>query len=214
MNGIILKDKPIKIWYFDDTSRVYYTLDGTIPTELSEKAKPEIILTGAARVTFKRFTNRSSYDKTATGYFTAEKMPTPVSKSKNSKPGGFNYNYYEGDWVKWPDLKSLKPLKTGITDKDFDASSLPRKNNYALVIDGLLESKEEGYYIFILQAGKGSKLYLGDKLLIQWEDNDKPPVYSFIVPLSRGFYPLRIEYFDKKENFKLLLHYLTKYNGF
>jgi predicted alpha/beta superfamily hydrolase len=209
MNGIILKDKPIKIWYFDDTTRVYYTLDGTIPTELSEKAKHEITLSGPARVTFKRFTNRSNYDKTATGNFAADKMLPPVSKPKYSKPGGFNFSYYEGDWDKLPDLESLKPLKTGITDKDFDASSLPRNNNYALVIDGLLESKEEGYYIIFLQAGRGSKLYLGGKLLIQCEDKDKPPAYSFIVPLSKGFYPFRIEYFDKKETFKLLLHYLT-----
>jgi len=209
MNGIVLKDKPIKIWYFDDATRMHYTLDGTAPTELSAKVETEITLNGAGRVTYKRFTNSSRYDKTVTGDFTAGEMPRPVSKPQNVKPGGFNYTYYEGDWDKWPDLKSLKPVKTGITDKDFDASNLPRKNKFALVIDGFLETKEEGYYMFIFQADKNSKLYLGDKLLMQWDGNYSRPTYTYILPLSKGLYPFRIEYLHKKEDFKLAFSYLT-----
>jgi predicted alpha/beta superfamily hydrolase len=207
MDGLILKDKPFELWYgSDDTTRVYYTLDGTVPTELSAKVQREITVTGAANVTYKRFTNRSSYDKTATGSFIEEKMMSPVSKPTKSEPGGFNYAYYEGDWDKWPDIRGLKPLKTGIANKGFEAS-LPRKNNYALVIDGFLETKEDGYYIFYVQAGKGSKLYIGDKLLIQWDDDRA--IRSFLVPLSKGFYPLRMEYLDKKGDFKWLLYHLT-----
>lgn len=209
MNGIVLKDKPIKIWYFNDTTKVRYTLNGTTPTTLSAKAQPEITLTGAATVTYKRFTSRSRYDKTSAGNFTIGKTLRPVSKQKNVKPGGFNYAYYEGEWGKWPDLKSLKPVKTGITNNDFDAEKLPRKNNFALVIDGLLETKEEGYYIFILDADKDSKLYLDNKLLIQWDGNYNRRTYTYIIPLTKGFYPFRLEYLHKNEDFKLKLSYLT-----
>ncbi len=209
MNGIVLKDKPFKIFYDGDTTSVYYTLDGTVPTELSEKVRSEITVTGAANVTYKLLTGRSQYDKIATGNFTAEKVSPPVSKPKNSKSGGFNYSYYEGDWDKLPDLKTLKPVKTGIANQDFDAGNLPRKNNYALVFDGFLEAKEDGYYVFYLLAGKGSKLYIGGKLIVEWADNFSLPYYSYLLPLSKGFYPVRIEYFSKKENFNLLLGYLT-----
>lgn len=209
MNGIVLKDKPIKIWYFDDIARMHYTLDGTMPTELSAKVEREIPLNSAGRVTYKRFTNRSRYDKVVTGDFTIGEMPKPASKPENSKPGGFNYTYYEGDWDKWPDTKNLKPVKTGITDKDFDIDKLPRKNNYALVIDGFLEAKEEGYYLFLFDADKKSKLYLGDKLLMEWDGNYSLRTYTYILPLSKGFYPFRVEYFHKKEDFKLQLSYLT-----
>lgn len=209
MNGIVLKDKPIKIWYFDDTTRMHYTLDGTAPTEASAKIEREVTLNGAGRVTYKRFTNRSSYDKTVTGDFTTGEMLRPVSKPKKSKPGGFNYTYYEGDSDKWSDIKNLKPVKTGIINKDFGENSLPRKNNYALVIDGFLETKEEGYYMFILEADKNSRLYLGDKLLMQWDGNYNRLAYTYILPLSKGFYPFRLEYLHKKEDFKLRLQYLT-----
>lgn len=209
MNGIVLKDKPIKIWYFDDTTRMHYTLDGTAPSESSPKVPAELTLNGGGTVTYKAFSNRSRYDKTVTGNFPTSEATQPVSKPKDSKPGGFNYSYYEGDWDKYPDLKSIKPAKTGITDKDFDIDKLPRKNNYALVIDGFLETKEDGYYMFIYDADKNSKLYLGDKLLIQWDGNYSRPTYTYLIPLLKGFYPFRIEYLHKKEDFKLRLTYLT-----
>ena len=160
MNGIVLKDSAYKIFYFDDTTRLHYTTDGSIPATSSPVVKRELTLNGEATVTFKRFTNRGKYDKVTTGVFTVGKMLPPDRKQKNLQNGGLSYAYYEGEWKAWPDLKNEKPVMTGITDENFDIDKLPRKNNYALVLDGFLESKEEGYYIFFLEADKDSRLYL------------------------------------------------------
>jgi predicted alpha/beta superfamily hydrolase len=206
MNGIVLKDTPYKIWFSDDTTRVHYTLDGTVPTASSPQVQHEVTLNGAATVTYKRIGNKSIYDKTATGHFIIEKMPTPAAKLKNAKQGGFNYSYYERDQDSWPDLKNLKPLRTGVTNKDFE-NTLPRENNYALLIDGFIEIKEDGYHVFYVRAAKGSKLWLGERLLMKWDESREDNVY--IVPLSKGFYPLRMEYFNEKEKYNLLLFYLT-----
>jgi predicted alpha/beta superfamily hydrolase len=108
MNGIVLKDQPYKIWFSDDTTRLHYTLDGTVPTTSSPQVQREITLIGAATVTYKRIGNRSTYDKTTTGQFITEKMPAPAAKRKNLKQGGFNYFYYERGEDSWPDLKTLK----------------------------------------------------------------------------------------------------------
>lgn len=209
MNGIVLKDQPIKIRYFDDTARLYYTLDGTVPTDRSAHVQREFFLTGPATVTYKRLSNRKNYDKSMTGHFTTEKAPAPVPKPKNIAPGGFNYAYYEGDWDKWPDLKSLQPVKTGITDKDFDPNNFPRKDKFALAIDGFLETKEDGYYLFIFDGDKNSKLYVGNKLLVEWNGNYNHRTYSYILPLAKGFYPFRIEHFQKNKDFQLAWVYLT-----
>jgi predicted alpha/beta superfamily hydrolase len=208
MTGIVLKDKPFPIFFFDDTSKIHYTLNGSAPTSLSPNPSREMVVNGPATVIFKSFCNRSRYDQTATGTFSTEKMPRPL-KEGNWKSGGFNYAYYEGDWDQWPDLKNLKPSKIGVTGKDFDLDKFPRKNNYALLIDGFLEAKEDGYYLFDLQADKGSKLYVGNKLLITWAGNYDKRDYSCIVPLSKGFYPFRIEYLHKNPDFKLNWVYVT-----
>lgn len=207
-NGIILKDQPYKIVYGDDTSRVHYTLDGTVPTEASAQVNRELIVTGAATVTYKRISNRNRYGKSVTGEFTAEVLPPPVSKIKNAKPGGFRYSYYEGDGSIPANLKT-KPITKGILDKNFDASRLPRKNNYALMIEGFLEIKDEGYYTFFARAGKGSNVSINGKLIMHWDDANTRDVRTFLIPLSKGFYPVKIESFDKKEDFKLLLYYIT-----
>jgi len=209
MNGLILKGKPVKIWYFGDTTNVHYTLDGTEPTVLSASMRSEISLADVAKITVKQFTNRSRYDKIKTGDFTTEKTVRSVSKQKNVVSGGFHYSYYEGEWNDSTNFKDLKPEKEGITGADFDVDKLPRKNNFALVIDGLLEVKEDGYYIFVLDADKDSKLYLDNRLLIRWNGSYSSRTDSYILPLEKGFYPLRLEYLHKNEDFKLKLTYLT-----
>jgi hypothetical protein len=122
-------------------------------------------------------------------------MPKPLSNPKNFQRGGFNYAYYEGTWDKWPDITKLKPAKTGITDANFDPDKLPLKNHYALVIEGLLETQEEGYYVFALDGDNGSKLYIDNKLVVTWNGYGQ----TCIVPLSKGFYPFRVEYFHQNE---------------
>ncbi len=200
MHGIVLKDKPFKLFYSENTAHMHYTVDGTVPTLNSPEVLPEITVNGPAKVTYKVFTNRSRYDRVTTGDFTDEPMPGPLpSAPKNWQRGGFNYAYYEGDWDRFPDLTNLKPVKTGITDSNFDAGKLPRKDHYALVIDGLFESKEDGYYMFGIGGGdKDTKMYIDHKLLVNFT-SDGESGQDIIVPLSKGFYPFRIEYLRKKD---------------
>ncbi|MDN5284099.1 MAG: hypothetical protein JWR38_373 [Mucilaginibacter sp.] len=208
MNGIVLKDKPIKIWYFADPSKVRYTIDGTEPVLTSAKIEPEVTLSSPVRFTAKAFTNRDRYNKSATGDFKIGPVLPTVAKGKNVKPGGFNYAYYEGEWGKLPDFKRIKPVQTGVISKDFDIDKLPRQNNFALLIDGQLETKEDGYYIFALDADAGSKLYLGNQLLFTTDSLHKHGK-SYILPLAKGFYPFRVEYMHKTGDRKLEVVYIT-----
>lgn len=208
-NGIVLKNKPITLWYFGDTTRVRYTIDGTDPTLGASRIQAEFDINDAAKVKVKQFSNRARYDKMKTGDFITGKTLAPISKPKNLQPGGFHYNYYEGEFNKAEDLKNKTPQQTGITNAEFDVNKLPRKNNFALVIEGALEAKEEGYYGFALEAGKGSKLYLNNQLLIQSEGSDSGTPNSYIIPLTKGFYKFRLEYLHKNEYSKLKLSYLT-----
>ena len=196
MHGIVLKDKPFKLFYDGDTARMHFTVDGTTPTVNSPRVLPEITVNGPAKVTYKVLTNRSRYDRVTTGLFTDEQMPKPLSSlPKKWQPGGFNYAYYEGSWAQFPDITKLKPAKTGITDSSFDVVKLPRKNHYALTIDGFLESKEDGYYLFGLAGGeKGTRLYIDNKLVIEFTRDDDDVGQTCIVPLTKGFYPFRIEF--------------------
>lgn len=212
MNGIVLKDKPYPIWFFDDTARLHYTVDGTIPTRISPNVHHELMVKGAATVSYKSFSNRSRYDQMTTGIFTTTKVPPPIIQPRNFQPGGFNYAYYETKGDSTVDLKKLKPAKTGITDKDFDVDKLPAKNKFALVIDGFLKVEEDGYYLFALTADKGSKLYIAGKQMITWDGDYTKQNYSCIIPLSKGFYSIRLEYYHTNPDFKLTWGYISPSN--
>jgi hypothetical protein len=74
----------------------------------------------------------------------------------------------------------------------------------------MLEIKKEGYYHFSIGADDGAKLYLKDKLLL---NDDRPHVLgspqSFLIPLKKGFYPVRLEYFQRGGDARLRLKYVT-----
>jgi len=212
-NGIVLKNKPVKIWYFDDTTKVHYTFDGTLPSKASPIVRPEIELKGPATITMQQIGSRPQFDKKVTGQFTeGTYLPTAPLK-KGYKPGGFHYAYYEGAWDVLPDFKTLKPVKEGITDSTFNINKLPRENNFGLVIDGQFEVKQDGYYLLGLASDDGCRVYLNDKLILDLDGlHDSDINKTYLAPLKKGFYPVRIEYFQKEGGRKLIFEYITPDN--
>ncbi|MGY0035508.1 hypothetical protein [Pedobacter sp. NJ-S-72] len=104
MEGIMLKDKPVKMWFFGDTIGVKYTTDGTEPTLNSAPVKKEIMMYSAGRVTTKQFTSRGKYDRSFSANFKTGTYLPSGKLAANMKNGGFDYAYYEGKWEKLPDF--------------------------------------------------------------------------------------------------------------
>jgi predicted alpha/beta superfamily hydrolase len=211
MNGILLKNKPISLWYLADTTNIRYTKDGTEPTGASAQFKKDNLLTGAGKVTIRRLTLRQSSDETFSGSFETGDYLHPGKLEHNMKPGGFNYAYYEGAWDKLPDFKTLKPVKTGRTDSGFNIDKMPRQINFGLVISGQLKITEDGYYLFGIDADDGFRFYLDNRLLIDYDGlhGDGALGASYIIPLKKGFYSVRQEYFQKDGGRKLDFEYVT-----
>ena len=209
MNGILLQNKPVTIFLTDHFPDLRYTTDGTEPNSTSPKADSRIQLNGPAQLVFKSFSVSGKYDTEAKGSFTPGETLPSSQKPKRINNGGLKYAIYEGSWDKVPDFKNLKPLQTGIADSLFNLKNLPIKVNFACLFNGYIEITEEGYYVFATSTRNASRLYIGNKLLI--DDNDihsSEVIRSFIVPLEKGFYPVRMEYFQKDATPSLQLLYL------
>lgn len=209
MAGIIAKGKPIKVWNFGDTSQTVYTTDETEPGLTSAKLQPETILSKPTTFMVKGLTNRAHYDLIAKGVFSSGEALAPVTKPKKALPGGLRYSYYEGEFNNAAQLKNLKPQQTGLVAADFSVDKLPKGKKYAFILDGMLEAKQDGYYIFILKSNKGTRLYLKNQLLIQCEGSPEPKTGSYILPLKKGFYPIRLENMNRDEQLEIQMSYLT-----
>ncbi|MDR3711557.1 MAG: alpha/beta hydrolase-fold protein [Puia sp.] len=211
-NGIFVKGQPIKIMCNSDLMRdIRYTTDGSMPTRNSQTVQDGFItLTTPSELTVKAFCNRDEYSKTGTGHF-PEGTPLPaVAKPGKAQPGGFSYAYYEGSWDSLPDFKKLKPVKAGLTDSLFDIHKMPKQDHFACLMQGYLEVKEDGYYLFGMDCGGGARLYLGKQQLFDYNGvHEAGHFQSFTVPLLKGFYPFRLEYFQKQGGPDLQLVYVV-----
>jgi len=208
MSGIVLKDKPYKVYYFGK-SQVHYTTDGSEPTLSSTKMQPGNGLMNKAKLTAKALDRTDRFNKATVGEFKVGNALPAIARPENVTPGGVNYSYYEGEWNTLPDFAKLKAVRSGIVDKDFDINKLPRPTNFATLMEGYIEIQKEGYYIFVLDSDDGSKFFLGDNLLIAYDGlhgNGKPK--SYLVPLEKGFYPVRLEYFQQGGGAQLMLLYV------
>lgn len=208
MNGIVLKDRPYKINYFG-SSQVHYTTDGSEPVLSSTKMKFDNSLINDAKLTAKALDRTDRFNKATVGEFKIGNAFPAIAKPENVTPGGVNYSYYEGQWNALPDFGKLKAVHFGIANKDFDVNKLPRPTHFATLMEGYIEIQKEGYYIFVLDSDDGSKFFLGDNLLIAYDGthgagNPK----SYLVPLEKGFYPVRLEYFQQGGGAQLGLRYV------
>jgi hypothetical protein len=210
MNGMVLKDEPYKIYYIGPSEAVRYTTDGSEPTATSPKMPREFTLTNGAKISAKVVGRNDRYNRTTVGKFEIAKPLAASARPDNAKPGGFRYSYYEGEWNALPDFSKLKTVRSGIADKDFDLNKLPRQTNFACLIEGFIEIQDAGYYVFALDSDDGSKLFLGDQLLMAYDGlHGGGSPRSYLIPLEKGFYPIRIEYFQQGGGALLNLRYVV-----
>ena len=200
MNGIVLREKPFHLscYNLSADSLLRYTIDGTPPVWTSSRLKSENLMAFSDSKTLivRSFSPREEFNYESVGHFEVGTVLQPQAKPKRAKPGGLRYSYYEGNWDSIPDLKNIKPLRSGLADKNFDLNKLSSSTSFACVLNGYLEITEGGYYTFEMESHDGTRVYVGDKLVIG-NENVENFGERFIVPLDKGFYPFTIKYFHK-----------------
>jgi hypothetical protein len=169
-----------------------------------------IEITGPAKLTVKWLGENKKYITTSRGNFELSKAWSSIQHIKNMKLGGLRYSYYEGIWEKLPDFTKLKALKTGIADSSFSLKKLPALSNFGCVFEGYFKIDIEGYYIFALSSSDGSKFFINGHEIINNDGLHGSDYYkSYVVPLQKGFYPVRFEYFQREGNRHLDFIYLS-----
>jgi hypothetical protein len=129
---------------------------------------------------------------------------------KKIKPGGLHYSYYEGKWESLPDFTLLRAIKTGIADSSFSLDKLPARSNFGCVFEGYLKIDIEGYYNFALCTSDGSKFFINGREIINNDGLHGSEWYkSYLVPLQKGFYPVRLEYFQSNGSTHLDFIYIS-----
>jgi len=205
MAGIVLTDKPFPLICYNVGAAAYirFTTDGTEPLwdshQLSGQETP-LQLSKSSKVTLKSLGIRDEYNRSATAQFIIGKVIPALKQPKGIKQGGLHFAYFKGNWGTMPDLNKLPPDSVGIASKGFELNRFNHGEGFACKMEGFLEIKTNGYYIFTkVDGNENSKVYLNGQLILgavqgKIAGNEE----SYILPLEKGFYPFKIEYLRKK----------------
>ncbi len=131
--------------------------------------------------------------------------PRRAAVLREPRPG-LLYKEYDGVWERLPDFSAEKPIKEGVA-QDVSLSVTERREALGLEFTGYLLAPRDGLYILHLRSNDGSRLYLGDDVIVDNDGLHRLEVRSGIVALKKGYHPLRVSYFESGGKEGLELYY-------
>lgn len=179
-------------------SKIYYTLNGEVPTTKSTLYTQPFTLSAKAEVTaiaVKEGLQESFPVKSAIDFY-------------NQAVNGWNYAYYEGDgWTQLPDFSTLKPLATGKTIYLNPTLLKKRADYFGLVFSSKLKINKDGMYTFYLSSDDGSRLIINGKQVIINDFTHAVETQIGSIYLKKGMHDIGVEFFDGHYSEFLKLEY-------
>ena len=168
-------------------ANIYYTTDGTEPTENSKIYEKPLQITTSSVIKAK--SAKESYDASCTQSRSLEFI--------NHDLNGIHYNYYEGKWMKLPDFANQKVVKTGKIYQFSLDNIIPTQDEFALSFSGSLKIDEAGDYEFFIQSNDGSKFFIDNQLVISHDGPHGADIEKTgKIKLTKGLHPFRLDYFQ------------------
>lgn len=111
---------------------------------------------------------------------------------------GLNHAYYKGEsWKKLPDFNSITPENIGVS-ANFDLLSKYNGSSFGATLAGYINVPRDGKYIFYSLSDDGSKVFIGDILVVDNDGAHGPLEQSGGIGLKAGLHAIRVHYFNSE----------------
>lgn len=110
---------------------------------------------------------------------------------------GLDYAYYEGVWNSLPDFDALTPEKKGALNT-FNLSAANRTKNFGFRFTGYIHVPVNGEYTFYTLSDDGSKLYIGNTLVVSNNGVHPKRERTGSIGLKAGKHAITVVYFEKE----------------
>jgi alpha-L-fucosidase len=170
-----------------------YTLDGSTPTAASPLVKNPIRLTVTSTVTARCFRGGRPVSGPAAAKF-IKTAPRPAVPEPKNAPG-LTIAYFEGAWSALPDFASLQPKSRGV-QTGIDLSAHKGAERYGVEFSGFVRVPKDGVYAFFTESDDGSRLWIGDTLVVDNDGTHGMAEKRGLIALAAGWHPLRVGYFN------------------
>ena len=121
--------------------------------------------------------------------------PLKAVKARKLKPG-LKYKYYEGNFLSIPDFSNLEAKKSGVAMEFNPEAIAERLDHYAIQYEGYIEIPSTGIYTFYSYSDDGSKVYVGNKLVVDNDGSHSARMRKGMISLEKGIHPIRVDYFE------------------
>jgi alpha-L-fucosidase len=177
-----------------EKAEIRYSLDGNQPTADSPVYHQAIRLENTTLVKAQIFRDGQAVSGVVEKRF-KKIPPRPAEKSAGSTPG-LEYAYYLGNWERLPDFSALSPETQGTTEK-FDLSPSAQKEYFGIRYMGYIHVEEDGLYRFYVASDDGSRLYIGDQMVVDNDGLHGPIEVMGQIILEKGKHPIRVDFFQR-----------------
>ena len=187
-----------------DSVELRYTLDGSKPTKDSLIYQSAFQIDKTTTIKAQIFRNGQAVSDVIEKTY-RKVPPRPALKDPKGKPG-LIFSYYHGKWENLPDFKALHPEAQG-TVETFDTSPKTRKEYFAFQFKGSIMVPQTGLYTFSVLSDDGSRLFIGDQLVVDNEGLHGPTEVMGQIILEKGFHPIRADFFQASGGEEFMVYY-------
>ena len=106
------------------------------------------------------------------------------------------YRYYEADWQKLPAFDAFEPEAEGVVPS-ISLDPGKRVEYFGLLFDGFIEVPTDGIYKFFLVSDDGSRLWIGDTLVVDNDGLHGAELAEGRIALAAGKHAIRVGYFQR-----------------
>ena len=129
---------------------------------------------------------------TYTANFQAPRNPD----NPNNTVAGLDYEYYEGTWNNLPDFGSLTSAQAG-TVANIDLGPRNRDDDFGFQFRGYVDVPADGVYTFYTSSDDGSKLFIGNTLVVDNDGLHSSGEQSGAINLKAGKHAITVDFFEQ-----------------
>jgi len=119
---------------------------------------------------------------------------------------GLDFELFRGRWDSLPDFARLKPAATRVAPA-FALGDGAGQDGFALRFRGYVRVPADGVYAFYLKSDDGSRLHLGERLVVDNDGTHPSRERRGFAALKAGLHPVTVTYFETVGEEELVVSY-------
>jgi alpha-L-fucosidase len=172
---------------------IHYTLDGTAPTASASRYTGPLTLTASCSIRARLFRDGKVLGEEARA--SVERVTPRAADAVSTLKPGLTYAYYEGTWDRLPSFEALAPVAAG-TAPSADLTPARRAEHFGLRFTGFVNVPADGVYTFHVDSDDGSRVYIGEALVVDNDGLHSAQEVSGSIALAAGPHPVSVAYFQ------------------